>query len=48
MEAADRLAVLPAERGDILDLRYLVDDGDEVAAGLLSKIIDASGWSGTA
>ena len=38
-EAADRLAVLAAERGDLETLSRLVDEGSDVAAKLLSETI---------
>lgn len=38
-EAANRLAELAAERGDVEELNRLVDEGNEVAANLLTKLI---------
>jgi hypothetical protein len=36
---ADRLAELAAERGDLEQLQWLVDEGNESAASLLSELI---------
>jgi hypothetical protein len=38
-EAANRLAELAAERGDVEELSRLVDEGNEVAANRLTKLI---------
>ena len=38
-EAADRLAELAAERGDLETLNRLVDEGNELAAERLSQLI---------
>jgi hypothetical protein len=38
-DAADRLAELAAERGDLEQLQRLVDEGNESAESLLSELI---------
>ena len=38
-EAADRLAELASERGDLETLNGLVDEGNELAAERLSRLI---------
>ena len=38
-EAADRLAELAAERGDLEELQRLVDEGNKSAESLLSELI---------
>ena len=41
MAAADRLAVLAAERGDVDELKHLVDAGNELAADRLAELAAA-------
>lgn len=42
-EAADRLAVLAAERGDVEELKHLIDAGNEMAADRLAELAGGRG-----